>query len=115
MMERALELAERGRGTTRPNPVVGAVVVRDGRVVGEGWHERKGEPHAEVFALRAAGELASGAILYVTLEPCRSWGETAPCTAAVVEAGISKVVAGSAIFSREDLPRAYRRLVQALV
>jgi diaminohydroxyphosphoribosylaminopyrimidine deaminase / 5-amino-6-(5-phosphoribosylamino)uracil reductase len=94
-LERALELAERGRGTTRPNPVVGAVVVRDGRVVGEGWHERKGGPHAEVFALEAAGERARGATLYVTMEPCAHHGSTAPCTEAVIAAGIAKVVVGS--------------------
>jgi diaminohydroxyphosphoribosylaminopyrimidine deaminase/5-amino-6-(5-phosphoribosylamino)uracil reductase len=87
MLERALELAERGRGTTHPNPVVGAVVIREGEVVGEGWHERKGGPHAE--------EAARGATLYVTLEPCRSWGQTPPCTDAVREAGIAKVVAGA--------------------
>jgi diaminohydroxyphosphoribosylaminopyrimidine deaminase/5-amino-6-(5-phosphoribosylamino)uracil reductase len=91
-LERALELAERGRGTTRPNPVVGAVVVNDGDIVGEGWHERKGGPHAEVVALRAAGERARGGTLYVTLEPCRSWGETPPCTEAVLESGVAKVV-----------------------
>jgi diaminohydroxyphosphoribosylaminopyrimidine deaminase/5-amino-6-(5-phosphoribosylamino)uracil reductase len=95
LLERALELAERGRGTTRPNPVVGAVVVRDGEVVGEGWHERKGEPHAEVHALRAAGEAARGATLYVTLEPCAHHGTTAPCTEAVLAAGVARVVAGS--------------------
>jgi diaminohydroxyphosphoribosylaminopyrimidine deaminase / 5-amino-6-(5-phosphoribosylamino)uracil reductase len=94
-LERALELAERGRGTTRPNPVVGAVVVRDGSVVGEGWHERKGGPHAEVFALQAAGERARGATLYVTMEPCAHHGSTAPCTEAVIAAGIAKVVVGS--------------------
>ena len=76
-LERALELAERGRGTTRPNPVVGAVIVAGGEVVGEGWHERKGEPHAEAYALGAAGERARGATLYVTLEPCTSSGSTA--------------------------------------
>jgi diaminohydroxyphosphoribosylaminopyrimidine deaminase/5-amino-6-(5-phosphoribosylamino)uracil reductase len=92
---RALELAERGRGTTHPNPVVGAVVVRDGEVVGEGWHERKGEPHAEVVALAAAGDKARGATLYVTLEPCRSFGTTPPCTQAVLEAGVARVVAGA--------------------
>ena len=69
MLERALELAERGRGTTHPNPVVGAVVVRDGEVVGEGWHQRKGEAHAEVIALEAAGERAEGATLFVTTLP----------------------------------------------
>jgi diaminohydroxyphosphoribosylaminopyrimidine deaminase/5-amino-6-(5-phosphoribosylamino)uracil reductase len=94
-LERALELAERGRGTTHPNPVVGAVVVRGGDVVGEGWHERKGGPHAEVVALEAAGEQARGSTLYVTLEPCRSYGRTPPCTKAVLETGVAKVVAGA--------------------
>ena len=79
-LERALELAERGRGTTHPNPVVGAVVVRAGDVVGEGWHGRKGGPHAEVIALEAAGEQARGATLYVTMEPCAHHGTTPPCT-----------------------------------
>jgi len=94
-LERALELAERGRGTTRPNPVVGAVVVRDGRIMGEGWHVRKGGPHAEVVALEAAGEAARGATLYVTMEPCAHHGTTPPCTDAVLRAGIARVVAGS--------------------
>ncbi|HEY2937123.1 MAG TPA: bifunctional diaminohydroxyphosphoribosylaminopyrimidine deaminase/5-amino-6-(5-phosphoribosylamino)uracil reductase RibD [Gaiellaceae bacterium] len=94
-LERALELAERGRGTTYPNPVVGAVVVRDGAVVGEGWHERKGGPHAEVAALDAAGDAARGAILYVTMEPCSHHGTTPPCTDAVLRAGVAKVVAAS--------------------
>jgi diaminohydroxyphosphoribosylaminopyrimidine deaminase / 5-amino-6-(5-phosphoribosylamino)uracil reductase len=94
-IERALELAERGRGTTYPNPVVGAVVVRDGEVVGEGWHERKGGPHAEVVALEAAGERARGATLYVTMEPCTHHGSTPPCTEAVIAAGVAKVVAGT--------------------
>ncbi len=94
-LERALELAERGRGTTYPNPVVGAVVVRDGEVVGEGWHHRKGEAHAEVIALEAAGERAKGATLFVTMEPCAHHGSTPPCTAAVLAAGVARVVAGS--------------------
>ncbi|HYX77320.1 MAG TPA: bifunctional diaminohydroxyphosphoribosylaminopyrimidine deaminase/5-amino-6-(5-phosphoribosylamino)uracil reductase RibD [Gaiellaceae bacterium] len=94
-LERALELAERGRGTTRPNPVVGAVLVRDGEIVGEGWHERKGEPHAEANALAAAGGDARGATLYVTLEPCVSWGSTPPCAQAVIDAGVAKVVIGA--------------------
>jgi diaminohydroxyphosphoribosylaminopyrimidine deaminase / 5-amino-6-(5-phosphoribosylamino)uracil reductase len=94
-LARALELAERGRGTTRPNPVVGAVVVADGEVVGEGWHERKGGPHAEVIALEAAGEWARGATIYVTMEPCGHHGTTPPCTEAVLGAGVAKVVAGS--------------------
>jgi diaminohydroxyphosphoribosylaminopyrimidine deaminase / 5-amino-6-(5-phosphoribosylamino)uracil reductase len=92
---RALELAERGRETTHPNPVVGAVVVQDGEVVGEGWHERRGGPHAEVVALDAAGERAPGATLYLTMEPCTHHGDTPPCTTAVIEAGIARVVAGS--------------------
>ncbi|HEY3105563.1 MAG TPA: bifunctional diaminohydroxyphosphoribosylaminopyrimidine deaminase/5-amino-6-(5-phosphoribosylamino)uracil reductase RibD [Gaiellaceae bacterium] len=94
-LERALELAERGRGTTKPNPVVGAVVVSGGEIVGEGWHERKGGPHAEVIALEAAGERARGGTLFVTLEPCRSFGATPPCTAAVVDSGVAKVVAAA--------------------
>ena len=94
-LERALELAERGRGTTQPNPVVGAVLVRDGEVVGEGWHERKGEAHAEVNAIAAAGDRARGATLYVTLEPCAHVGSTPPCAQAVIDAGVAKVVVGT--------------------
>jgi diaminohydroxyphosphoribosylaminopyrimidine deaminase/5-amino-6-(5-phosphoribosylamino)uracil reductase len=94
-IERALELAERGRGTTRPNPVVGAVLVRDGEVVGEGWHERAGGPHAEAVALEAAGDRARGATLYVTLEPCSHHGRTPPCADAIVAAGVAKVVAAA--------------------
>jgi diaminohydroxyphosphoribosylaminopyrimidine deaminase / 5-amino-6-(5-phosphoribosylamino)uracil reductase len=94
-LERALELAEKGRGTTHPNPVVGAVVVRDGEIVGEGWHERKGGPHGEVVALEAAGDRARGATLYLTMEPCTHHGSTPPCTDAVLAAGIARVVAGS--------------------
>ena len=94
-LARALELAERGRGTTHPNPVVGAVVVSDGKVVGEGWHERKGGPHAEVAALDAARECARGATLYVTMEPCTHHGETPPCTTAIREARVARVVAGA--------------------
>lgn len=90
---RALELAERGRGTTHPNPIVGAVLVRDGEVVGEGWHERPGGPHAEVAALEEAGEAARGATLYVSLEPCAHHGRTRPCADALIEAGIARVVA----------------------
>lgn len=90
-MKRALRLARRGR--TSPNPMVGAVVVKEGRVIGEGYHPRAGEPHAEVLALRAAGSLAVGADLYVTLEPCCHQGKTGPCTDAVISAGIRKVYA----------------------
>lgn len=94
-LDRALELAERGRPTAHPNPVVGAVVVAEDRVVGEGWHERKGGPHAEVVALETAGERARGATLYVTMEPCAHHGSTPPCTEAVLAAGVAKVVAGA--------------------
>src|ERR1700682_4544403 len=92
-MQRALALAERGRGYVEPNSLVGAVVVRDGQIVGEGWHERYGQAHAEVHALTAAGEAARGATLYVTLEPCCHHGKTPPCTDAVLRAGIRRVVA----------------------
>ena len=105
MLERAIELAERGRGTTHPNPVVGAVVVRDGEVVGEGWHERKGGPHAEVIALDAAGDAARGATLYVTLEPCDHHGSQPPCVEAVIGAGIAKVVVGAKDPTREGIAR----------
>jgi diaminohydroxyphosphoribosylaminopyrimidine deaminase/5-amino-6-(5-phosphoribosylamino)uracil reductase len=92
-MRRALDLATNGLGLAPPNPMVGAVVVNGGRVVGEGWHEGPGTPHAEVNALRAAGERARGATLYVTLEPCSHHGRTPPCAPAVIEAGIATVVA----------------------
>ena len=91
-MRRALALAERGRGRTRPNPAVGAVVVRDGRVVGSGWHERAGAEHAEVMALREAGPRARGATLYCTLEPCAHHGRTPPCVDAIVGAGVRRCV-----------------------
>jgi len=91
-MKRALDLAARARGRTSPNPMVGAVIVRDGRVVGEGYHERAGLPHAEVVALEQAGELAKGATLYVTLEPCCHWGRTPPCTKAIIRSGIKEVI-----------------------
>jgi diaminohydroxyphosphoribosylaminopyrimidine deaminase / 5-amino-6-(5-phosphoribosylamino)uracil reductase len=90
-MARALELAARGRATTHPNPRVGCVLVRDGEVVGEGWHERAGEPHAEIFALNAAGSRACGAEAFVTLEPCCHFGRTGPCTDALITAGVRKV------------------------
>ncbi len=95
-MARALELARRGEGFVEPNPQVGAVVLAaDGRVVGEGWHERHGGPHAEVVALSAAGEAARGGTLVVTLEPCCHHGKTPPCTDAVIAAGIRRVVVGA--------------------
>ena len=92
MMARALELAERGLATTQPNPRVGCVIVRDSRIVGEGWHERAGEAHAEVAALRAAGAAAAGATAYVTLEPCSHFGRTPPCADALIEARLAAVV-----------------------
>ncbi|MBM2823117.1 MAG: Riboflavin biosynthesis protein RibD [Thermoleophilia bacterium] len=93
-LERALELAERGRGTTHPNPIVGAVVVAGDDVVGEGWHERKGGSHAEIAALEAAGERARGATVYVTLEPCAHHGVTPPCADALIDAGVARVIVG---------------------
>src|SRR5215212_7474539 len=95
-MERALDLAERGRGTTSPNPMVGAVIVRqDGTIVGQGFHERAGGPHAEVRALDEAGPLARGASLYCTLEPCSHTGRTGPCVERIVAAGIARVIAAT--------------------
>jgi diaminohydroxyphosphoribosylaminopyrimidine deaminase/5-amino-6-(5-phosphoribosylamino)uracil reductase len=92
-MARALRLAERGLYTTTPNPRVGCVIVRDGRVVGEGWHARAGSPHAEVIALRQAGAAARGATVYVSLEPCSHYGRTPPCAHALIDAGVARVVA----------------------
>lgn len=92
-MAHALQLARRGLFTTTPNPRVGCVVVRDGAVVGEGWHVRAGEAHAEAHALSAAGPQARGATVYVTLEPCSHHGRTPPCADALIEAGVSRVVA----------------------
>ncbi len=92
-MARAIELARKGWYSTHPNPRVGCVIVRDGEVVGEGWHVRAGEPHAEVHALRQAGDKARGATAYVTLEPCSHFGRTPPCADALVKAGVARVVA----------------------
>lgn len=96
-MTRALRLAEQGLFSTMPNPRVGCVIVREkdgvGQIVGEGWHQKAGEPHAEVHALRAAGELARGATAYVTLEPCSHHGRTPPCANALIDAGVQRVVA----------------------
>ncbi len=93
-MSRALGLAKRGLGRTSPNPMVGAVIVKDGKIVGEGYHRAPGEPHAEVEAIKVAGEKAQGAELYVTLEPCNHYGRTPPCTLAIMAAGIKKVYYG---------------------
>jgi diaminohydroxyphosphoribosylaminopyrimidine deaminase/5-amino-6-(5-phosphoribosylamino)uracil reductase len=95
LMRRALALAANGKGLVSPNPLVGAVVEHDGQVVGEGWHDGPGNPHAEIHALRAAGDLACGATLYVTLEPCDHHGRTPPCTNAILEAGVARVVAAA--------------------
>src|SRR5580658_4969465 len=100
-MRLALRLARRGFGRTSPNPLVGAVLVREGVVLGQGWHHRAGQPHAEIEALQDAqrrgvsGGGATGAILYVTLEPCSTHGRTPPCTSAIIEAGIRRVVAAA--------------------
>ena len=92
-MAQALRLAERGLYTTTPNPRVGCVIIKNGRVVGEGWHEKAGEPHAEIHALRTAGDQARGATAYVTLEPCSHHGRTPPCANALIDAGVVRVVA----------------------
>ena len=94
-MRRAVELAERGCGRVSPNPLVGAVIVKEGRVIGEGWHARCGDLHAERAALRSCREPAAGASMYVTLEPCCHTGRQPPCTEAILEAGISRVVVGA--------------------
>lgn len=91
-MQRAIALAQQGQYSTRPNPNVGCVIVKDGHMVGEGFHPKAGQPHAEVFALRQAGEQARGAIAYVTLEPCAHYGRTPPCAKGLVEAGVAKVI-----------------------
>lgn len=91
-MQRAIELARQGQYSTKPNPNVGCVIVKDGIVIGEGFHPQAGQPHAEVFALRQAGEQARGATAYVTLEPCAHYGRTPPCAKGLVEAGVAKVI-----------------------
>ena len=93
MMQKCLQLASRAAGKTSPNPLVGSVIVKDGKIIGEGFHPGVGQPHAEVFALRDAKE-AAGATVYVNLEPCNHYGRTPPCTSALIAAGVAKVVAG---------------------
>lgn len=112
-MRRAIELAELGRGRTSPNPMVGALLVKDGVVVGEGFHERVGGPHAEVNALRAAGPQAAGATLYVTLEPCAHHGRTPPCVEAILEADVAGVVVGVLDVNKAVAGRGIRGLAEA--
>jgi diaminohydroxyphosphoribosylaminopyrimidine deaminase/5-amino-6-(5-phosphoribosylamino)uracil reductase len=113
MMRLALRLAKRGYGTTSPNPMVGAVLVKRGKVIGRGWHHRAGEPHAEIEALRdaeARGANPAGATVYVTLEPCCTQGRTPPCTDAIIAAGISRVVAGATDPNPRHHGKAFRLL-----
>jgi diaminohydroxyphosphoribosylaminopyrimidine deaminase/5-amino-6-(5-phosphoribosylamino)uracil reductase len=112
-MRMALGLARKGRGKTSPNPMVGAVVVRGKAVVGKGYHHRAGEPHAEVLALRRAGERARGATLYLNLEPCDHFGKTPPCTQAILQAGIQRVVAGMKDPNPRVSGRGFKRLRRA--
>ena len=93
-MRKCIRLAERGHGTVAPNPLVGCVIVKNDDLVGEGWHDRYGGPHAEAVALAQAGNKALGATLYVSLEPCSHYGKTPPCTDAIMKAGIARVVVG---------------------
>jgi diaminohydroxyphosphoribosylaminopyrimidine deaminase/5-amino-6-(5-phosphoribosylamino)uracil reductase len=109
-MQRAIELARRGEGLVEPNPMVGCVLVRDDAVVGEGWHQQFGGPHAEVEALRMAGPAARGATAYVTLEPCAHTGKTPPCTEALIAAGVARVV----IACRDPNPAVDGRGMRAL-
>lgn len=109
-MQRALDLAAKAKGCTSPNPLVGAVIVKDDEIVGEGYHRKAGEPHAEVHALRAAGEAAKGGTLYVNLEPCCHWGRTPPCTDALIQAGIVQVY----IAHRDPNPKVAGKGIQQL-
>lgn len=112
-MQRALLLAAQGLFTTTPNPRVGCVIVKDDQIVGEGWHARAGEPHAEVHALRAAGERARGATAYVTLEPCSHYGRTPPCADALIAAGVARVVAAMQDPNPQVAGNGLRRLKEA--
>ena len=109
-MERALHLAKRGQYSAHPNPMVGCVLVKDGNVVGEGWHALAGEPHAEINALQAAGENARGATAFVTLEPCAHHGKTPPCTESLIQAGVSEIV----VARKDPNPRVDGKGLQAL-
>ena len=103
MMRRALEIAEKGLFTTTPNPRVGCVVTKDDRIVGEGWHERAGAPHAEIIALNAAGARAADSTVYVTLEPCNHYGRTPPCVTKLVDCKVKRVVAAMRDPNRRSL------------
>src|SRR6516162_3510881 len=115
-MRLALRLARRGYGTTSPNPMVGAVLVKGGKIIGKGWHRRAGEPHAEIEALSDAqrhGHRARGATLYVTLEPCCTHGRTPPCTSAIQAAGIKRVIVGATDPNTRHSRKAFRLLKRA--
>ncbi|NLE65363.1 MAG: bifunctional diaminohydroxyphosphoribosylaminopyrimidine deaminase/5-amino-6-(5-phosphoribosylamino)uracil reductase RibD [Elusimicrobia bacterium] len=114
-MQRAIHLARKAEGKTSPNPLVGCVIVRNGRVVAEGWHKKCGADHAEVMALKKAGASARGATLYVTLEPCSHWGRTPPCVEAILNAGISRVVAAMRDPNPVNNGRSFRRFKRARV
>src|SRR5436305_8084539 len=109
-MALALALGRRGQGRTWPNPAVGAVVVKDGVIVGRGWTQPGGRPHAEIEAITRAGEAARGAALYVTLEPCSHFGKSPPCADAVIDAGVSRVVSAIADHNPEDAGQGHARL-----
>lgn len=109
-MHEALRIARNAEGRTSPNPLVGAVIVKDGRIIAEGWHRKAGTPHAEVHALHMAGDLAEGATLYVSLEPCSHYGRTGPCAKAVAESGIRRVV----VAMRDPNPKVAGRGIQIL-
>ncbi len=109
-MERAITLARRGKGRTAPNPAVGAVIVRKGKVIGEGWHKKAGADHAEIEALRSLTGYARGATLYVTLEPCNHHGKTPPCAEAIIKSGVARVIIGA----RDMSPKKGRRGSEAL-
>ncbi len=112
-MARALQLAARGLCSTSPNPRVGCVLMRDGKLIAEGWHQRAGGPHAEAMALQLAGTAAHGATAYVSLEPCSHFGRTPPCADALIEAGVSRVVAAIADPNPSVSGRGLRRLADA--
>ncbi len=112
-MAKAIQLADRGRYSVHPNPRVGCVIVREGEVVGTGWHERAGEPHAEVYALREAGEKSRGATVYVTLEPCSHYGRTPPCADALAKAGVARVVVAVEDANPQVGGRGFARLREA--